>query len=170
MVALVWQACRIESAEIDCVPSYQSISVSLNYDTFRGRSNTFCMDVLHLRRNWQFIWWLHFSLWHPISFPILVPKGWVYCIKHIIYYVGSLSAPRLLCIIDIPIDRYVFIGHRTLAHRTLAHLINWKAFIHPVLMYIIRVFLAEMRAKVSNVAVVIQHENRVDERRKDESQ
>ena len=37
-------------------------------------------------------------------------------------------------------------------------------------MYIIRVLLAETRAKVSNVARVIQHENRVDERRADESQ
>ena len=31
-------------------------------------------------------------------------------------------------------------------------------------MYIIRILLAEMPAKVSNVARVIQHENRVDER------
>ena len=36
-------------------------------------------------------------------------------------------------------------------------------------MYIIRVLLAETPAKVSNVAGVIQRENRVDERRKDES-
>ncbi len=36
-------------------------------------------------------------------------------------------------------------------------------------MYIIRVLLAETPAKVSNVAGVIQQENRVDERRKDES-
>ena len=31
-------------------------------------------------------------------------------------------------------------------------------------MYIIRILLAEMRAKASNVAWVIQHKNRIDER------